>query len=341
MTIRQQQNDTRALAPRTSIQAADASGIRKPATMKHCFGLWLRWYGVLFIALTTLPLIATLADAEQPQFSFGLVSDVQYADKDNAIGRAYRASAAKLGECVNWWNRMPVVFVMQLGDFVDSGPMSNLETISSVMGRVHVPVRSVLGNHEFFTDRNVVMNRLKMPAAYYTFSQNNWQFVVLDGMNVSAAGGWPESDPHAILGREILERLTSSHAINAKRWNGAIGAEQRNWLSHVLTKANNHHQRSLVFCHMPTLAASCRPVHLLWDHDKVLQILQSSPSVAAYLNGHDHKGGYAESNHIHYVTFPALVEHESGEACKVVNVYPNRLVIQSLSGSRQTLELQR
>jgi 3',5'-cyclic AMP phosphodiesterase CpdA len=235
---------------------------------------------------------------------------------------------------------MPITFVIQLGDVVDSGPMTMLDTITSAMGRVHVPVHHVLGNHDFFTNRNSVIDRLGMPAAHYDFSQQGWRFVILDSMNVSAAGGWPEPDAHAILGRQLLQKLTANKAINAKLWNGAIGAEQRNWLRGVLSEADAGRERSLVFCHMPALAASCRPVHLLWDHTEVVHILESSPSVAAYFNGHDHKGGYAQSNNIHYVTFPALVEHSPAEACKTVEVYEKHLVIRSLSGMRQVLELE-
>jgi hypothetical protein len=84
-----------------------------------------------------------------------------------------------------------------------------------------------------------------------------------------------------------------------------------------------------VFCHFPALAESCRPEHLLWDHREILAILESQSSVAAYLNGHDHRGGYAERNGIHYVTFPGMVEHQAARSCRVVDVYPGRLVIRA------------
>ena len=65
----------------------------------------------------------------------------------------------------------------------------------------------------------------------------------------------------------------------------------------------------------------------------MLAILESATSMAAYMNGHDHKGGYAEHNGIHYLTFPAMVKHSAEQSCKVVDVFPDRLVVRGL-GSR-------
>jgi manganese-dependent ADP-ribose/CDP-alcohol diphosphatase len=289
-------------------------------------------------------LAAGCAFAEQqpaPAFSFGLVSDIQYADADTTIGRDYRGSPEKLQSCVNWWNQLPISFLIELGDFVDRGPMKNVDDIAQVFNRVNAPKYYVLGNHDFFTTRDAVIARLGMPAPYYEFSRQNWRFIVLDGMNVSANGGWPDSDPHAVQGRQMLQALRDSKAVNAQPWNGALGAEQRGWLARVLSDADRRHQRAIVFCHFPVLAASCRPAHLLWDHAEVVDILKAHPSVVAFFDGHDHRGGYALDKNIHYLTFPALVEHQPGEACKTVDVYGDRLVIRSLSGADQVLLIER
>ena len=54
-----------------------------------------------------------------PLFSFGMISDVQYADIENAGTRYYRLSPAKLKEAVDDFNRETVDFVISLGDFID------------------------------------------------------------------------------------------------------------------------------------------------------------------------------------------------------------------------------
>ncbi len=295
----------------------------------------------IFLAAFGMSLFALAEQQPAPSFSFGLMSDIQYADEDTTIGRDYRSSPEKLQSCVNWWNQLPISFLIQVGDFVDQGPMKNLDDIAQVFNQVNARKYHVLGNHDFFTARRALIGRLGMPAAYYQFSRQNWRFIVLDGMNVSANGGRPESDPHAVQGRQMLQAIAEAKAVNAHPWNGALGAEQRQWLDRVLTDADRERQRAIVFCHFPVLAASCRPAHLLWDHAEVVEILEAHPSVAAFFDGHDHRGGYAFSAKIHYVTFPALVEHEQGESCKTVDVYGDHLVIRSLSGAEQALPMER
>ena len=67
-------------------------------------------------------------------------------------------------------------------------------------------------------------------------------------------------------------------------------------------------------CHFPDLAAASTSVHLLWNQEEVLSILSSSPAVAAYLNGHDHQGGYAEQGGINSITFQGVVESGADNA---------------------------
>ena len=168
-----------------------------------------------------------------------------------------------------------------------------------------------------------------MPAAYYQFSEPGWRFAVLDGMNVSVAGSWPEGSDNLRNGRKMLADLKGERAANAQTWNGAIGEQQRQWLAKLLSDADARKERVIVFAHFPALPASCRSNHLLWDHQKIVKLLEAHSSVKAFLNGHDHNGGYGEQAGIHYVTFPAMVEHSAAESCNVVSVYQNRLEIRS------------
>ena len=45
------------------------------------------------------------------------------------------------------------------------------------------------------------------------------------------------------------------------------------------------------------------------------------------MNGHDHEGGYAQQDSIHFVTFQGLVESGAENAYAIVEVYPDRLEI--------------
>jgi hypothetical protein len=264
-----------------------------------------------------------------------LAQDTKY--QPAAGPREYRQSIDKLYQCASALRSEKTSFVIQLGDLIDGG-LDNLNRILPVFEKIQGSRYSVLGNHDFSAGRDVLLKRLSMPAANYDFGVHGWRFVVLDGMQQSVGGGWPQSDPHYRAGRETLDRLEAERAINAKDWDGALGPQQREWLHGVLAKAAQNRERAIVFCHFPVLAESCRPEHLLWDHRQVLDILESAPALIAYMNGHDHRGGYAEKGGIHYVTFSAMVEHDAAHSCNVVDVYPDRLVLRN-AGSAQSRQL--
>jgi hypothetical protein len=181
-----------------------------------------------------------------------------------------------------------------------------------------------LGNHDLTAGRTAVVDRLGLPGPYYTFEVKGWHFIVLDGMQMSAA------DPK---GREQLARLRAAKSPNAYAWNGGLGGEQLRWLRHKLHDATAVGERAIVFCHFPVLPESSSPEHVLWDHGETLSVLEDEPAMAAYLAGHDHRGGYALHNGVHYITLRGMVESEVAESCRVVEVYPERLVMR---GAGQT-----
>ena len=156
-----------------------------------------------------------------------------------------------------------------------------------------------------------------------------WRFVVLDGMDLSVAtGSRPQGSPEHTRGREMLDALVAQKTANAVNWNGGMGERQLDWLRDVLKRASSSGERVIAFCHFPVLRESSTPAHLLWNHDALRQILESHPAVAGWFNGHDHNGGYAERNGIHYVTFPGLVESGEQTSHTLVRVYPDRLELE-------------
>jgi 3',5'-cyclic AMP phosphodiesterase CpdA len=283
--------------------------------------------GMTFLAILAFAL-PSWGEDNRLLFSFGVIADIQYADQDTHGLRHYRESVEKLQECSAALDTKNLAFVIQVGDLVDGG-ISNLDRILPVFDQIRAPKYHVLGNHDFCADRSVLLKRLNMPAAYYQFSEPGWRFAVLDGMNVSVGGRWPEGSDNLRHGKRILADLEREHAPNAQIWNGAIGEEQRQWLAKLLSDADARKERAIVFAHFPALPASCRPNHLLWDHQKIVELLETHSSVKAFLNGHDHNGGYGQQAGIHYVTFPAMVEHPAAESCNVVSVYQDRLEIRS------------
>ena len=279
----------------------------------------------LVLALLLAATVA-LAAEDPPILRFAVVADVQYADKPARGKRQYRESRAKLAGAVSEINRRHVDFVIQLGDLIDEGE-KNLAAILPVYQDFRATKYHVLGNHDFSAGRTVLLEQLGMREAYYDFSLEGWRFIVLDGMDISVEGGWPAGSPNLLAGEQMLASLKARSAPNAMSWNGGIGEAQKRWLRKTLKAAERAGERVIVFCHFPVLAAASTSVHLLWNHDEVLSILSSSLAVVAYMNGHDHQGGYAEQSGIHFITFQGIVESGAENAYAVVEVFPERLEI--------------
>ena len=288
--------------------------------------------GIGLLFLLAAALAGAEAASERPLFSFGVLTDIQYADKDTAGQREYRKSLEKLQACVAELRSEKLAFVIQLGDLVDGG-RENLDRILPVFNRMVAPRRHVLGNHDFSAARGIVLKRLGLRSAYYQFLVKGWRFVVLDGMDLSVAGGWRESSSHHRLGGEMLTGLQQAREPNANAWNGAVGQQQSAWLRRTLQEATVRRERAVVFCHFPVLAASCRPDHLLWNHQEIVRVLDSGRSVVAYLSGHDHRGGYAARNGVHYLTLPGMVESPAEQACNVIDVHEDRMVVRTKPGT--------
>ena len=147
----------------------------------------------------------------------------------------------------------------------------------------------------------------------------------MDALALSTCA-WPAGSSEHAAGARWLEQhpLGAGHA-NARPWNGGLGEEQRAWLAAELAAAERAGERAVVVSHLPVWAAASSATHLLWDHEEVLALLDRSPALFAWINGHDHRGGYAVRRGVHHWTLPGLVEAPAdGNAYGVVSVYPER-----------------
>jgi hypothetical protein len=281
--------------------------------------------------LLALLLVAGGACAEEPVFSFAVLTDIQYGDQPDAGKREYRRSLGKLREAVDALNRRGgLAFAIQLGDLIDSRA-ADMDTILPLWRSLGTRTYNVAGNHDFAMPRAELLSRLDVGPGYYGFARAGWRFLVLDGMDLSVRN--PE-------GLALFERLKAASAPNAQDWNGGIGAAQLEWLRAELARAAEAHERAIVFCHFPVLAESSTPAHLLWNHEAVRRIFAASPAAAAWFNGHDHAGGYALRDGIHYVTFPGMVESGAKTSYTVVRVFPRRLELEGTgTAPSRTLKL--
>jgi len=159
--------------------------------------------------------------AEQPAVSFGLISDVQYADIDNALDpngrmqRHYRGALDVLTRAVAHFSSHspPLAFVAQLGDLIDGKNAeagtseAALAAVLAVIDRSTTPFINLIGNHDLYNfNRDYLAAKLgtrqpNRPVEFYAFAPApGWRVLVLDPFQ-EAVIGWPQEEPrrqHAV-----------------------------------------------------------------------------------------------------------------------------------------------
>ncbi|MFA6562172.1 MAG: metallophosphoesterase [Verrucomicrobiia bacterium] len=278
--------------------------------------------------LTTFWLSLVLAafgqQTGQPLFRFGIVADVQYADKPAVGKRHYNESADKLRACVADFNRQELAFVANLGDSIDGDgekSVADMALIAGIFRQLTGPVRHVIGNHCLNVPRPALLKELGLKSPYYKFSHERWRFLVLDGMDVSLKS--PEGSKQAKEAKIWLEKNSK-----LSKYAGALGEEQMTWLREQLADAARQEQRVIVFCHHPILAAASSPGAILWNAAEVEAALVRSRRVVAWINGHDHKGGYAFANGIHHLTVHGMIESPTGSnSYAIASVFATRIAV--------------
>lgn len=292
------------------------------------------WITFVAAALT----MAGCASQSKP-LTFGVVADVQYADKDTENGRYYRNSLAGLVFFVRQCNGQRVNFAVQLGDLIDGGANAGreLDYALTVYEQLNCPRYHVLGNHDFEGLRRLsVLKRLKLERGYYTVEKGGILFVVLDTQDVAVQGGWPKNSVAYKKAEELLQKALERKSPNAQPYNGSLGNQQLVWLDGVLAEAQKNHQDVIVFGHLPLLPDTDK--HTAWNAGDARKILARYGCVRAYLCGHNHAGGYARENGIHYITLPGAVDSPDGRTWATVQVWPDRMEIQGTGNIKnQTL----
>lgn len=269
---------------------------------------------------TIYPAVIDYAATERgyPQLAIGLVSDVQYAEREEIGRRHFKLSLGKLKHAVSEFNanRSHLDMVVHLGDLVDSDMDKWLPSLQPVLDQLKFPLYQVLGNHDFLGTAesafDSVHKKLKMPARYYSLDAGkgkSYRLVVLDGNDLAlystVAGSAKRKEADA-----ILKTLRNRRAKNAKPFNGALGSQQIEWMKQQFQEACDQGQRVLVLIHHP-MKPKDEPTNL-WNDVTVVPIITSYHCVAAVLNGHAHKFlydyHYTRFRHVHFVTFGGMVQ---------------------------------
>jgi manganese-dependent ADP-ribose/CDP-alcohol diphosphatase len=274
-------------------------------------------------ALSPLPAMAS--ESAPPLLRFGLIADAQYADADPWNDRHYRATPAKLALAVETIRAAKPAFTLHLGDLIDRD-FKAFATMLPLLDRLGHPVHHLLGNHDYDVsdaDKARVVSTLGMPHDYYTFRSGGIRFVMLDTNDLSTYKR-PADSPATKSAAEYLKRLEETKAPGAKPWNGGIAEAQLDWLERELAAADAAKERVIVCGHHPLIPAD---MHQAWNFDEILAVLDRHRCIAAYFNGHNHAGAFAERNGIPYLTFRSMLHEPEITAFSIIDVHHDRIVI--------------
>jgi hypothetical protein len=244
---------------------------------------------------------ATTADA--PLVSFGLLTDVQYADADPQGDRHYRESLPKLKAAARDLAGENLPFSLHLGDVIDRG-FSSFGTVLPLFAGLGHPVRHLTGNHDYsVADREKagVPAVLGMPADYYLFRSHGVRFVMLDTNDVSLHKH-PQGGAGQLAAAAMMERLAGAE--HAVPWNG---------------------EPAIICSHHPLLPETG---HQAWNNRAVLDVIGRHQSPRACFSGHNHAGAETISNGVPFITFKSLLHQPQVTAYAVVRLFRERLVIE-------------
>ncbi len=261
-----------------------------------------------------------------PELRIGLISDPQYGDLDPMGTRFYRESLRKLDEAVDTFNARMVDFVMTLGDMTDRY-YESFDSVKPRYGRLDAPDYALLGNHEFEqvpdSLKHNLVARYGMPDYYYDFVYKGWQFLVLDATELGAYAR--VLHPELAAEGDSLWRHVEGR-VNAHEWNGGISRSQLQWIRQKLTASYEKSIPVVIFCHHQVY-----PFNLsenLWNDTAVADLVSQFPHVAAFINGHNHKGDYGFYRGVHFLTLHAMVETKDTNSYSLLTFYPDRIEVE-------------
>lgn len=250
------------------------------------------------------------------ELTFGMFTDVHYADIPERGTRIYRQSLDKVNQCIDTMNRRKAGFLIELGDFKDmpvppdkKATLSYLQTIETAFSRFTGERYHVLGNHDvdciskedFFTiARNSGTNERN---SRYSFEKGGYHFIVLDA---------------------CFDSLGISYNNGKFDWRDAnVPPGEMAWLESDLASTK---LPVILFVHQLLYGSSDATVR---NAPAVRAILEKSRQVLCVFQGHEHSGGYEKINGIHYYTLKGMIEgHFPGSGSfAIVTLSPGKIAV--------------
>ncbi len=73
--------------------------------------------------------------------------------------------------------------------------------------------------------------------------------------------------------------------------------------------------------------------HNLWND---YEIIENSSNVVAYINGHNHAGGYVSNNGTHYISISGMVDTMINSYA-ILEIFDNRLILKGYGNQRNII----
>ncbi len=256
---------------------------------------------------------------------FGIIADIQYCDCDTRGSRYYRNSLQKLEEGVVNLNRAEVQFTVNLGDLVDRDTPKNMDSILVRLDKLNAPVFNLTGNHDYegVQDNNQLYRQLGMPGEYYSFSQGDWRFIMLNTNEIASYANVAGTEKEEEL-ELLLQKIAEEDRPNGAEYNGGISEKQLKWLEEELEKSRQESMNTLIFTHHPLYGV--KGLTALNDL-QVIELLSRYPIVKGVISGHHHAGAFGEYKGIPFITIEGMVETETTNAYGIVTLFPDKIEI--------------
>ncbi|KAA3519704.1 phosphatase [Agrobacterium vitis] len=263
-----------------------------------------------------------------PKLRLGLIADPQYADlpPNLTANRYYALSLAKMQAAIDMFNEQALDAVVLLGDLIDRD-FRNFAPALKVLEGLRHPLIALPGNHDFAVSdaqKPMVRDALGMPTPYFDRVINGIRLIFTDGCEISTFSVARDDPAREVAVRQLLA-LKAQGAANAQDWNAAISQPQIDWLESRLTLAHAAGEKAIVFGHYPLHPFTD---HALWNAQQVADVIAAAPAAIAYINGHDHRGGYGLIGDTHFITLKGMVDGEDETAFAILTLETDRFGLQ-------------